>query len=724
MSTVTREPATFDLAIGGMTCASCATRVEKRLNRIPGVEASVNLATERAHVVLPEELTVEDAIHAVEASGYSARVLVPDSPPVEGDRGLGTRLAVSAALALPVVLLSMIPALRFDGWTWVALALTVPVVTWAAWPLHVAGWRAMLHASPSMDSLVSLGVIASFGWSLFALALDLGETYLEVATVVTSLVLLGRVLEQRAKRSSGDALRSLLDLAAKDVELIDQDGGTRRAPAADLRVGDRFLVRPGERVATDGEVVDGASAIDASLVTGEPVPVDVTVGDAVVGATVNTTGVLVVRATRVGSQTQLARIAALVEAAQTGKAPIQRLADRVSAVFVPVVVGLSLITLAGWLIAGADPATAFAAAVSVLIIACPCALGLATPAALLAGTGRGAQLGLLIRGHEVLESTRRIDTVVLDKTGTLTTGVMRLDDVIACEATELEVLTSAAAVERGSEHPIARAVTAAAAASGSGTSAPVPVQFVAVPGRGARAVLASGTPVSVGRPEWLTADLGLVEPEELRTARAAWSASGGTVVAVGWDGAVRGVLHVTDTIKPTSGPAVERLHGLGLRVVLLTGDAQGAADDVARRLGIDEATGAVLPEGKIAAVRALQQQGKVVAFVGDGVNDAAALSQADLGIAMGTGADIAMEASDLTIMRGDPLAVVDAIALSRRTLRTIRGNLAWAFGYNVAAIPLAMAGLLNPMLAAGAMAFSSVFVLSNSLRLRGFRPAR
>ncbi|WP_448319118.1 heavy metal translocating P-type ATPase [Streptomyces sp. CO7] len=744
-----------ELLIGGMTCASCAARIEKKLNRMDGVEATVNYATGKARVSYPEGVSVADLVDTVVRTGYTAEPPPPPAParaagpspsagePAEGDddpevTALRTRFTVSAVLGLPVVLLAMIPALQFDNWQWLSLTLAAPVVVWGALPFHRAAWTNARHGAATMDTLVSLGTLAAFGWSLWALFLghagmpgmrhefsltvsrgDASATlYLEVAAGVTALILLGRWLEARSKRRAGAALRALMELGAKDVAVL-RDGRETRIPVDALAVGDRFVVRPGEKVATDGVVVEGSSAVDASLLTGESAPMDVSVGDAVTGATVNAGGRLVVEATRVGSDTRLARMAELVEEAQNGKAEVQRLADRISGIFVPVVLLIALGTLVGWLLADGDVTAAFTAAVAVLIIACPCALGLATPTALMVGTGRGAQLGILIKGPEVLESTRRVDTVVLDKTGTVTTGSMTLHESHAAEGVEeAELLRLAGAVEHASEHPVARAV-AAGAQDRVGTL-PAVEDFANLPGRGVRGRV-EGREVTVGR---LTADGAAPElPEALARAKEAAEDAGRTAVVVSWDGAARGVLAVSDTVKPTSAEAVAELRRLGLRPVLLTGDNRRAAVSVARSVGIDEAdvVAEVLPEDKVEAVRRLQAEGRTVAMVGDGVNDAAALAAADLGLAMGTGTDAAIEASDLTLVRGDLRVAADAIRLSRRTLATIKGNLFWAFGYNVAALPLAAAGLLNPVIAGGAMAFSSVFVVSNSLRLRGFR---
>ncbi|HZB48184.1 MAG TPA: heavy metal translocating P-type ATPase [Mycobacteriales bacterium] len=734
----------LELSIGGMTCASCAARIERKLNKLAGVTATVNYATEKARVSFPDSVTPEDLLSTVEAAGYTATLPRPPAPDaaevVEDDpvAPLRRRLLVSLALTVPVVVLAMVPALQFDYWQWLSLTLAAPVVVYGGWPFHVAAWKNLRHGSATMDTLVSLGTLAAFGWSLYALFLGTagepgmthpfrltvertdgaGNIYLEAAAGVTVFLLAGRYFEARAKRRAGAALRALLHLGAKDVAVL-RGGREERIPVDRLAVGDRFVVRPGEKVATDGTVVDGSSAVDMSMLTGESVPVEVGPGDTVVGATVNAGGRLVVEATRVGADTQLAQMARLVEDAQNGKAAVQRLADRVSAVFVPIVIGLAVGTLGFWLGGGVGASAAFTAAVAVLVIACPCALGLATPTALMVGTGRGAQLGILIKGPEVLESTRRVDTVLLDKTGTVTTGRMSLVEVVPATGEDAdEVRRLAGAVEAASEHPVARAV-AAGARERLGELPPV-TDFKSVAGLGVHGVVA-GRAVVVGR-ERLLADWSLTVPAELAAARATAEAAGRTAVLAGWDGAVRGLLLVADTVKPTSAEAVRQLRDLGLTPVLLTGDNAAAARSVAAVVGIDEVVAEVLPAGKVDVVRRLQAEGKVVAMVGDGVNDAAALAAADLGLAMGTGTDVAIEASDLTLVRGDLRAAVDAIRLSRRTLGTIKGNLFWAFAYNVAAIPLAVAGLLNPMIAGAAMAFSSVFVVANSLRLRGFRP--
>ncbi|MFF9507459.1 heavy metal translocating P-type ATPase [Streptomyces sp. NPDC014724] len=820
-----------ELAIGGMTCASCAARVEKKLNRMDGVTATVNYASEKARVSFGPGIDLTDLIATVEKTGYTARPVrrpepaspappratpasaaMPVSPPsggapvtragavtdlpedgsprstnvraaenstatgsdlrtgAEADTGAGAgvgvdaavaaglsepstdpaersaalalaalrqRLLVSAVLAVPVVVLAMVPPLQFDNWQWLSLTLAAPVTVWGGLPFHRATWTNLRHGAATMDTLVSVGTLAAFGWSLWALFFgDAGMTgmrhgfdftvsragasstlYLEVAAGVVTFILLGRYLEAKSKRKAGSALRALMHLGAKDVTVL--RGGTEvRLPVARLVVGDRFVVRPGEKIATDGTVVGGVCAVDASMLTGESVPVDVGVGDPVTGATVNTSGRLVVKATRVGADTQLARMAKLVEDAQNGKAEVQRLADRISAVFVPVVLVLALATLIAWLLVTDDVTAAFTAAVAVLIIACPCALGLATPTALMVGTGRGAQLGILIKGPEVLEATHRIDTIVLDKTGTVTTGRMTLQDVHPAPGTdESRLLRLAGALEHSSEHPIAQAV-AAGATERIGGPLPVPVDFANVAGLGVRGTV-DGHQVLVGRPQLLT-DAGIDVPDSLSGAVADAAARGRTAIAVAWDGQARGVLAVADAVKESSAAAVAELRGLGLRPVLLTGDNRAVADAVAHAVGIDEVHAEVLPEGKVHVIEQLRARGRTVAMVGDGVNDAAALATADLGLAMGTGTDAAIEASDLTLVRGDLKVAADAIRLSRRTLTTIRGNLFWAFGYNVAALPLAAFGLLNPMIAGAAMAFSSVFVVTNSLRLRAF----
>jgi Cu+-exporting ATPase len=722
-----------ELSIGGMTCASCASRIEKKLNRLDGVTATVNYATEKAAVrVADPAVSVDDLIATVEKTGYSARVPAPAQPEPahDSDRdrdGLRTRVLVSLVLTVPVVALAMVPAWQFTNWQWLSLTLAAPVVVYGGLPFHRAAWMNLRHGAATMDTLVSIGTLAAFGWSLWALffgtagesgmthpfrfAIERGDgagnIYLEAAAGVTLFILAGRYFEARSKRRAGAALRALLELGAKDVAVL-RDGAEVRVPIGQLAVGDRFVVRPGEKIATDGVIEDGASAVDTSMVTGESVPVEVVPGDQVVGATVNAGGRLVVRATRIGADTQLARMAALVEQAQTGKAQVQRLADRISGVFVPIVIALSIATLGYWIGTGNGTTAAFTAAVAVLIIACPCALGLATPTALLVGTGRGAQLGILVKGPEALESTKDIDTVVLDKTGTVTTGRMTLVDVVAGEGEDRDVvLRLAAAVEAASEHPIARAI------SGAADDLPAVREFANLEGVGVQGVVA-GKRVTVGR--------GITDlPADVAAAKTDAEAAGRTAVVVAWDGRARGVLAVADVVKPTSREAVDGLRALGLTPVLLTGDNATVARAVAAEVGIERVVADVLPAGKVDVVKRLQEEGRVVAMVGDGVNDAAALAQADLGLAMGTGTDVAIEASDLTLVRGDLRVAVDAIRLSRRTLRTIKTNLIWAFGYNVAALPLAAAGFLSPMIAGAAMALSSVFVVSNSLRLRGFR---
>ena len=748
---MTPTPTTdVELAITGMTCASCANRIERKLNKLDGVTATVNYATEKAKVTFPATVSTDDLLGTVESAGYAA-TLPRTEPAARADdaeaddptRSLRQRLLVSTALTVPVVAMAMVPALQFDYWQWLSLTLAAPVVVWGAWPFHRAAWTNLRHGSSTMDTLISLGTLAALGWSVYALfwgtagtpgmthPFELtvertdgsGNIYLEAAAGVTTFILAGRYAEARSKRRAGAALRALLDLGAKEVAVLD-GGVERKIPVGDLAVGMRFLVRPGEKVATDGVVEEGTSAVDASLLTGEPVPVEVGPGDAVVGATVNAGGRLVVRATRVGADTQLAQMARLVEDAQNGKADVQRLADRVSGIFVPVVIALAVATLGFWIGVDAGLGAAFTAAVAVLIIACPCALGLATPTALMVGTGRGAQLGILIKGPEVLESTRRVDTVVLDKTGTVTTGEMSLLDVIADDGEDAdEVLRQAAALEDASEHPIGRAV--ARAARERGLTLPPVEGFASIEGLGVQGVTVedhASHAVLVGRTRLLEEWAQTVPPtlgHALEDARS----SGATAVAVGWDGRARGILVIGDAVKPTSAEAIVRLKELGLTPILLTGDHERVARSVADEVGIETVIADVLPAEKVDVVKRLQADGKVVAMVGDGVNDAAALAQADLGLAMGTGSDVAIEAGDLTLVRGDLRVAADAIRLSRRTLATIKGNLFWAFAYNVAALPLAAAGLLNPMLAGAAMAFSSVFVVTNSLRLRGFRAA-
>ncbi len=754
----------LQLPIEGMTCASCASRVERNLNELAGVSASVNFALERATVDYdPDAVDPQELLGAVEAAGY--RAALPESPaahehgaaaPAAGghdhmaattpseEASLRRRLLISAALALPVLLLSMIPPLQFESWQWLALQLATPVVVWGAWPFHQAAWANLKHGVATMDTLVSLGVLAAFLWSMYALFLgdagmpgmrmsfDLvpsrgggtGEIYLEVAAGVTVFILTGRYFEARAKQRAGAALHALLELGAKDVALLGDDGAERRVPIEHLHAGDRFVVRPGEKVATDGVVEEGSSAVDESLLTGESAPIEKRPGDAVAGATVNAGGRLVVRATRVGADTALAQIARLVSDAQSGKAPVQRLADRVAGIFVPIVIVLALATLAGWLIAGESTAFAFTAAVAVLIIACPCALGLATPTALLVGTGRGAQLGLLIKGPEILESTHRVDTIVLDKTGTVTSGRMGLLDVVPAEGvTRAEALRLAGALEDASEHPIAQAIARGAREEHDG-ELPGVESFANREGLGVEGVV-DGRALLAGRPA-LMAEWSLTIPDELEAARREAEQAGRTAVIVAWDGAVRALLVVADTVKPTSAEAIAELRALGLRPVLLTGDNAATAAAVADEVGIParDVIAEVLPADKAEVVQRLQSEGRVVAMVGDGVNDAPALAQADLGLAIGTGTDVAIEASDLTLVAGDLRAATDAIRLSRATLRTIKQNLGWAFGYNVAALPLAAAGLLNPLIAGAAMAFSSVSVVLNALRLRRFQPHR
>ncbi|MGW7346869.1 heavy metal translocating P-type ATPase [Streptomyces sp. NPDC054854] len=755
MTTITPGAAQVELAIGGMTCASCAARIEKKLNRMDGVEATVNYSTEKAKVTFDADISVADLIATVEATGYTAQEPTPprtdagtgsdsgsggeEDDGAEELRPLRQRLITSVVLSVPVIAMAMVPALQIDYWQWLSLTLAAPVVTYAAWPFHRAAWTNAKHGAATMDTLISVGTTAAFLWSLWALFFGTagtpgmthafeftiartdgaGNIYLEAAAGVTAFILAGRYFEARSKRKAGAALKALLELGAKEVTVL-RGGREVTVPTSDLQVGDRFLVRPGEKIATDGTVVEGSSAVDASMLTGESVPVEVSVGDSVTGATLNAGGRLVVEATRIGADTQLARMARLVEDAQNGKAAAQRLADKISAVFVPIVIGLALATLGFWLGTGSGLAAAFTAAVAVLIIACPCALGLATPTALMVGTGRGAQLGILIKGPEVLETTRKVDTIVLDKTGTVTTGRMTLLKVHTAEGVaENDVLRLAGALEHASEHPIAQAV--AAGASARVGALPTPEDFANVPGLGVQGVV-DGHAVLVGR-EKLLAEWAMALPAHLERAKAEAESAGRTAIAVAWDGEARAVLEVADAVKDTSAEAIRRLRALGLTPILLTGDNKAVAESVAAEVGIDEVIAEVMPQDKVDVVKRLQAEGRSVAMVGDGVNDAAALAQADLGLAMGTGTDAAIEAGDLTLVRGDLRAAADAIRLARKTLGTIRSNLFWAFAYNVGALPLAAAGLLNPMIAGAAMAFSSVFVVGNSLRLRGFRAA-
>ena len=750
MNPVTHHPTAdgrVELDISGMTCASCANRIEKKLNKLDGVTATVNYATEKARVDYVGDVSTEDLVGTVEQAGYTATVPAPAASSTDPDAAgpaeidptasLRQRLLISLVLSVPVIAMAMVPVLQFTNWQWLSLTLAAPVVVWGAWPFHKAAFTNLRHATSTMDTLISMGTIAALGWSLYALfwgtagtagmthpfeltisrSDGAGNIYLEAAAGVTTFILAGRYFEARSKRRAGAALRALLELGAKEVSVL-REGVEQRIPTDQLIVGDEFVVRPGEKIATDGVVADGSSAVDNSMLTGESVPVEVGPDDLVVGATVNVGGRIVVRATRIGSDTQLAQMAKLVEDAQTGKAQAQRLADKISGVFVPIVIALAAATLGFWIGTGGGIAAAFTAAVAVLIIACPCALGLATPTALMVGTGRGAQLGILIKGPEVLESTRRVDTVVLDKTGTVTTGKMTLLDVITADGEDTaQVLRLAGALEDSSEHPIAQAI-AKGAREKVGALPPVE-QFINIEGLGVQGIVDDHAMI-VGRAR-LLADRAQQLPDELESAMCAAESEGKTAVAVGWDGRARGVLVVADAVKPTSAEAIEQLRGLGLTPIMLTGDNAAAARAIADQVGIHEVIAEVLPADKVDVVKRLQEQGKVVAMVGDGVNDAAALAQADLGLAMGTGTDVAIEASDLTLVRGDLRAAADAIRLSRRTLGTIKGNLFWAFAYNVAALPLAAAGLLNPMLAGAAMAFSSVFVVSNSLRLRRFK---
>jgi Cu+-exporting ATPase len=739
----------IELEIGGMTCASCANRIERKLNKLDGVSATVNYATEKAKVTVPDGYDPALLVAEVEKTGYTAAMPKPKDATPSGpttDDGeapdseltsLKHRLIGAIVLTVPVIAMAMVPALQFTYWQWASLALAAPVIVWAAWPFHKAAWTNLRHGTATMDTLISMGTTAAFLWSLYALFLGTagtpgmthpfeftiapsdgaGNIYLEAAAGVTMFILAGRYFEKRSKRQAGAALRALLELGAKEVSVL-RNGAEVKIPTSDLAVGDEFVVRPGEKIATDGTVASGTSAVDASMLTGESVPVEVVAGDPVTGATVNAGGRLVIRATRVGSDTQLAQMAKLVEDAQTGKAAVQRLADRISGVFVPIVIAISVIALGAWLGAGLPVSAAFTAAVAVLVIACPCALGLATPTALLVGTGRGAQMGVLIKGPEVLESTRKVDTIVLDKTGTVTTGKMTLVEAITEPGVDrAELLRLAGALEDASEHPIAQAIAKGAVQEIG--QLPTPEDFANIEGKGVQGVV-DGRGVLVGR-ESLLADWSQHLSSDVAAAKAAAEDEGKTVVAVGWDGQARGILVVADAVKPTSAEAIQGLKDLGLTPVLLTGDNEAVAKRIAAEVGIEKVIAEVLPKDKVDVVTRLQDAGKVIAMVGDGVNDAPALAQADLGLAMGTGTDVAIEASDITLVRGDLRAAVDAIRLSRRTLGTIKSNLFWAFAYNVAAIPVAALGMLNPMLAGAAMAFSSVFVVGNSLRLRGFR---
>ena len=738
-----------ELEIGGMTCASCAMRIEKKLNKLDGVVATVNYATEKARITVPDGYDAALLIAEVEKTGYTAAVPVPkgtkqnralDGAADESDpelRSLRNRLIASIVLTVPVIAMAMVPAWQFTYWQWASLVLAAPVIVWGAWPFHKAAWTNLKHGAATMDTLISMGTSAALLWSLYALFLGTAgvpgmthpfefslapsdgaaNIYLEVGAGVTMFILAGRYFEKRSKKQAGAALRALLELGAKEVSVL-RNGVETKIPVEDLSVGDEFIVRPGEKIATDGVVVSGTSAVDASMLTGESVPVEVTEGDSVTGATTNVGGRLVVRATRIGSDTQLAQMAKLVEDAQTGKAEVQRLADKISGVFVPIAILIAFIALGGWLGAGFPVAAAFTAAVAVLVIACPCALGLATPTALLVGTGRGAQMGVLIKGPEVLESTRKVDTVVLDKTGTVTTGKMTLVDVILEPGTDrAELLRLAGALEDSSEHPIAQAI--AKGATQEIGELPTPEDFANVVGKGVQGIV-EGHSVLVGR-ESLLAEWSQFLSSGLASTKAQAEGEGKTVVAVGWDGAARGILVVADTVKETSAEAIAQFKAIGLTPILLTGDNEAVARHIAAEVGIDEVIAEVLPKDKVDVVARLQREGKIVAMIGDGVNDAPALAQADLGMAMGTGSDVAIEASDITLVRGDLRSAVDAIRLSRKTLGTIKTNLFWAFAYNAAAIPVAALGMLNPMLAGAAMAFSSVFVVGNSLRLRGFK---
>ena len=741
MSAPKTTPTPVVLALGGMTCASCAMRVEKKLNKLPGVTATVNFATENATVSLPEDLSVTDAIEAVESAGYTAKEVSREKeddvePKDSTEIALRNRLIISTILALPVVLMAMIPALQFDYWQWLSLTLASPVVVWGALPFHRATWVNLRHGSATMDTLISMGVLAAYIWSLYALFFGgAGETgmkmaftllpshngnseiYLEVASAVTVFILLGRYFESRAKSQSSAALTALLNLGAKTV-LVVADGNEKQIPIGDLQLGDHFVVGPGERIATDGKVVEGASAVDEAMITGESIQIEVTVGDTVIGATMNASGRLVIEAAAVGADTALARITSLVENAQAGKAPIQRLADRVAAIFVPIVILLAVGTLLGWLIAGEGANFAFTAAVAVLIIACPCALGLATPTALLVGTGRGAQLGVLIRGPQILESTKRVNTIALDKTGTITSGKMSVQEIkLVGNVDEDEFLAVAGSLENSSEHPIAKAISTYAK---DRVALVTPKEFVSTQGRGVQGLINDKAAI-IGNPDWLANEWAL-------PCDANWVSThqnlGHTVIAAAWDGEVRGIISVSDTIKADSKSAISRFKELGLTPVLISGDNQSAAEQVAKEVGIDRVFAGVMPEEKVRIITQLQSEGNVVAMVGDGVNDAAALVQADLGMSMGSGTDVAIEASDITLTNSNLTSAATGIELARKTLGTIKGNLFWAFAYNVAAIPLAMAGLLNPMIAGAAMAFSSVFVVTNSLRLRGFKATK
>ena len=738
---MTKTQAPVVLELGGMTCASCAMRVEKKLNKLPGVTATVNYATEKATINLPADILIGDAITAVESAGYTAKEVKPDQekePEAKDDPEveLRNRLIISAALTIPVVLMAMIPALQFDYWQWLSLTLASPVVIWGALPFHRATWINLKHGNATMDTLVSMGVVAAYTWSLYALFFGgAGETgmkmdftllpshsgnseiYLEVASAVTVFILLGRYFEARAKSRSSAALTALLNLGAKTVS-VTNNGIEKQIPIEELALGDNFVVRPGERIATDGKVIDGASAVDESMITGESIPIEVTQGNTVIGATLNTSGRLVVEATAIGSDTALARITNLVESAQAGKAPIQRLADRVAAVFVPIVIALALATLVGWLLAGEEPTFAFTAAVAVLIIACPCALGLATPTALLVGTGRGAQLGVLIRGPQILESTKRVNTIALDKTGTITTGKMSVQEIkLETNVNEKEFLIIAGSLENASEHPIAQAIANHAKQQ---VDLLTPQEFVSTQGRGVQGLI-NGKAAVIGNPDWLATQWALSTDKDFVSTH---QNLGHTVIAVAWDGEVRGLISVSDTIKSDSKTAITKFKELGLTPVLISGDNQSAAEQVAKEVGIDRVFASVLPEDKVQIITKLQSEGNTVAMVGDGVNDAAALVQADLGMSMGSGTDVAIEASDITLTNSNLTSAATGIELARKTLGTIKGNLFWAFAYNTAAIPLAMAGLLNPMIAGAAMAFSSVFVVTNSLRLRAFTPKR